>query len=112
MLARLLMSLTQSHHRLIDAPARQIADLCSLEVVELVAGQTDQMTLCEIRGYIRARAARAVRRRVQICLADATDLRPYEALLRRRAIDCLVPVVMRRLAAWETPAAAVLRRAA
>lgn len=112
MLARLLLSLTQSHRRLIDAPARQIAELCLPEVVELVAGQTTEMTLCEVRGYIRARAARAVRRRVQICVAETTDLRPHEAMLRRRAIDCLVPVVMRRLAAWESPAAAVLRRAA
>ena len=112
MLARLLMSLTHSPSRLIDAPARQIADLCSAEVASLVADQTRQMTLCEIRGYIRARAARAVRRRVQICVADSVELRPYEGLLRRRAIDCLVPVVMRRLAAWESPAAAVLRKAA
>ena len=106
MIPRFLLSLLDNPARRLDPLARQIADLSSAAVLNLVAGRTDRMTLCETRGYIRARAAGEVRRQVRLSLASGGAEPEFTPELVRKVTDRVVPLVLRRLAALETPRAA------
>ncbi|MDC0936536.1 hypothetical protein OAS39_09625 [Pirellulales bacterium] len=112
MIPRFLLSLLDNPARRLDPLARQIADLSSAAVLNLVAGRTDRMTLCETRGYIRARAACEIRRQVRLSLANGSADAGLGPQLVRKATDRVVPVVLRRLAALEAPAPQHLLRAA
>ena len=95
-----ILSLLQSQvTRRIDALVRQVADLSVEGVVETVEGRTGGMSLCEMRGYIRARAAAEIRRQTRLVLArHAGAEAEWEGEITSRAADRVAPLVMRRLA--------------
>ncbi|MCA9236573.1 MAG: hypothetical protein KDA44_13950 [Planctomycetales bacterium] len=93
--------------RRMDAIVRQVADLSLDGVADAVEGRTEGMSLCETRGYIRARATVEIRRQARIVLQrhPGADL-AWEAEVVARAADRVAPLVLRRLAsvAYRKPA--------
>jgi hypothetical protein len=58
------------------------------------------MSLCEARGYIRARAARELRRQCRILIARQPQVGPHwETAISQRAADRVAPLALRRLTA-------------
>lgn len=55
--------------------AKRIAERCRDEVVHRILGMEPDMSPCEARGYIRARAAVVVHREVDLTLAREKRLR-------------------------------------
>ena len=112
MIQRLLKSLTANPIRQADVFAVKIAEQSANQVLARVAGRTDCMTLCETRGYIRARAASEIRRQTRIAMSDRSADAGLTALVIRRSTERIVPLVLRRLAAPPQSAAAARRQAA
>lgn len=113
------LALRGSHRRSLDALVRQVAEQCAPAVSALTTGRVDSMSVCETRGYIRARAGVLVRRQTRVAMPRASaNNAAVEAIVVARATERVVALVMRQLtsAAWRTPAApartGVLRRAA
>lgn len=93
--------------RRLDAIVRHVTDLSLEGVAEAVEGRTGGMSLCETRGYIRARATAEVRRQARMVLLrhpGAPD--EWEAEVVARAADRVAPLVLRRItsAAYRKPA--------
>lgn len=113
MIKRLLQRLAVNASRDVDLLARQIAENSAPAVLHRVAGRTARMTLCETRGYIRARAAVEIRNRTRAALVrSSAATADQRAHVIRRATDRVVPLVLRQLAAAEASAVAPLQRAA
>ncbi len=112
-------ALRGSHRRSLDSLVRQVAEQCAPTVSALTAGRVDAMSVCETRGYIRARAGVLVRRHARAAMsrvpASSASLEP---LVAARATERVVALVMRQMtsASWRAPVEPartnVLRRAA
>jgi hypothetical protein len=84
--------------RLLDALVRQVADDSLDAVCRLVAARVETMTLCEARGYIRARAAREVRRQVRAAIArHPVAQASWELPLVVRATERVAPLALREI---------------
>jgi len=105
--------------RRVDALVRVVAEQCTAAVTAASAGRLAGMSVCESRGYIRARASVLVRRQVRaVVQRESKQVAAQEAALAARSIERVVALVMRQLAsrAWRAPLAGAaepsLRRAA
>lgn len=113
MIKNLLLLYPARRQRRIEAISRHVAEQCIDEVVAIVADCIQAMGLCEARGYIRARAALAVRRQAQMTLMqipEADDA--WETEIVARAADRLAPLALRRCAAQERKGKALAARRA
>ncbi len=85
--------------RRIEAIVRQVADLSVEAVADLVDGRTAGMSICELRGYIRARAGLELRRQTRLVLSRHPEANPaWATTIADRAGDRIAPLVIRRLA--------------
>ena len=84
--------------RKVEALIKQVADASIAPVCERLAEEMDAMSLPEARGYIRARAARVVRRETRIAInrLPKTEVVCSEVIIRS-ATEKLVPLVLRQL---------------
>ncbi|NOZ40911.1 MAG: hypothetical protein GXP24_11895 [Planctomycetes bacterium] len=80
-----------------DALTRQVAELSVESVCQLVAEQVECMSLSEARGYVRARAARIVRKQTRMAIGRhlGADL-AWTDTIARTAIERIVPLVLRQ----------------
>ncbi len=106
-----------SRRRWLDATARQLAELSAARVCGLAAGRVESMSVCETRGYIRARAGAEIRRQARAVAVRHRAADPaLEAAVVARATERVVALTMRQLttAAWRSPvsSAPLERRAA
>ena len=86
--------------RLIDALARQVADLSVEELCRLAAGPIAAMTMCEARGYLRARSAGEIRRQAKIVLARHPEAsHSWLDEVMQVAAERIVPLALRQIAA-------------
>ena len=85
--------------RSVDALVRLVAEQ-SLEVVcRLVADRVTAMTVCEARGYVRARAVQEVRRQTRAVIAQRQGIDPaWESTIVVRAAERVSPLALRQLA--------------
>ncbi|MAT71607.1 MAG: hypothetical protein CMJ58_19035 [Planctomycetaceae bacterium] len=84
--------------RRLDAIVRQVADLSLEGIAQTVEGRTAGMSLCETRGYIRARATAEVRRQTRNVLERHPGASlDWESEVVARAADRVAPLVLRRL---------------
>lgn len=86
--------------RTIDALVRRVTE-CSVEPVSrLVADHVQNMSICEARGYVRARAAAEIRRQARLAFANQPGIdRSWEPLVVFRAAERVGPLALRHLAA-------------
>lgn len=107
MVDAILSFLQGNLQRRLEAIVRQVADLSIEGVVDAVEGRTAGMSLCELRGYIRARAGGEIRRQARLVLSRHPGADPaWEAEVVARAADRVAPLAIRRLAsvAYRKPA--------
>jgi len=95
-----------------DALAGQVAELSKDSVCQLVCDDVESMSLSEARGYVRARAARIVRKQARVVISRQPGAElEWVDLVARTATERLVPLVLRQ-AAVGVPRTAVIRMAA
>ena len=81
----------------VDALSRHVAELSIESVCELVGDQVERMKLSEARGYVRARAARIVRRQARLAMErDRAVDQAWIDVVARTAIERIVPLVLRQ----------------
>jgi hypothetical protein len=86
-----------SRRRLMDAMVRLVAERSLAAVSNLVDGRMDGMSLCETRGYIRARAGQVVRRQSRAVMQCENAARAaWENALVARATERVVALVVRQ----------------
>jgi len=86
-----------------EALGRQIALECLEEVRQRVAGRTGGMAMSEIRGYLRARAARTVRRQVNLAILQHPQAcQAWAEAVTCRATERIVPLLMTELSTAES----------
>jgi len=96
----------------IDAISRQVAELSLDSVCDLVCDRVDSMSLSEARGYVRARAARIVRRHAHFAIVRHAGVDvAWTDQVARMAIERMVPHVLRKTGVG-VPKAATIRLAA
>jgi hypothetical protein len=99
--------------RLLDSLVAHVVESCVRAVIELVAERLKGMTLCEARGYVRARAGREIRRQARMAFANQPGANAgWESLVVMRASEKVAPVVLRQISAMESRRFASDRRAA
>jgi hypothetical protein len=103
MLNQLLSALPWRRERSQDALARQIAELSIDDVCAAVSQSLWGMSLCEARGYIRARSLPAVRQHSALVLGRLSDVpAAWEPAIVVKAADRVAPLALRRLTARRT----------
>ena len=96
-----------------DQLVKQVSEASIASVCERVAQHIEEMSLSEARGYVRARAARVVRRETRLAisrLSSNVDASQADNVVRA-ATERLVPVVIRRMSVG-VPRSAALPMAA
>jgi hypothetical protein len=90
--------------RMVESLARHVAEMSLEPICRLVADRVATMSLCEARGYIRARSAREIRRQARLALATqpAADA-AWELPVVLRATERVAPLALRRLMGARTP---------
>lgn len=84
----------------LDALVRRIAESSVDAICQLVAGRVESMSVCEARGYVRARAAAEIRRQARAAFALQPGVDPaWEPLVVLRAVERAAPMALRQLAA-------------
>lgn len=81
-----------------DSLIKQVTEASIAGVCEDVAAEIDTMSLSEARGYIRARAARVVRKQTR--LAISRQAKPHSICshsVARAATERLIPTVLREM---------------
>ncbi|QDS99736.1 hypothetical protein [Adhaeretor mobilis] len=92
----------QGQQRQVELLSRQVAEQSLSGVTQLIAGSTSGMTLCETRGYIRARSGKEIRRQTRLLLASGTTgSGDITSAIIRKATERLVPRVLRQLVAGQ-----------
>lgn len=82
----------------LEALSRQVADQSVEEVCSAVRGQVEAMSFSEARGYVRARATRAVRKQARVAIAQqAGGSELWLEPITRMAVERVVPQVMRKI---------------
>ncbi|MCG8448218.1 MAG: hypothetical protein MI725_01385 [Pirellulales bacterium] len=81
-----------------DALVKQVVDASIAGVCQRVAQHIDAMSLFEARGYVRARAARVVRRQTRLAINHLPeDNSAWSETIVRAATERLLPVVLQRM---------------
>jgi hypothetical protein len=106
-----------SRRRLMDGVVRLVAEQSAAAVSRVVAGRIHGMSLCEARGYIRARAGVEIRRQTRAAISrEVNSDMAWENAVAARATERVVALVMRQLVVKQLTtrqaAAATLRMAA
>ncbi|MEQ8836355.1 MAG: hypothetical protein RID07_06070, partial [Lacipirellulaceae bacterium] len=82
----------------IEQLSRQVAEQSVDFVCQLIANSTRGMTLCETRGYIRARAGAEIRKQTRLLLAsEAASVTEHRSMIVEAATNRIVPQVLRQL---------------
>jgi hypothetical protein len=99
--------------RVLDALVRRIAEASVEAICQLVGDRTMSMSVCEARGYVRARAAREIRRQARIAFAQQPGVdAAWEPLVVLRATERVAPLALRQLSAARSRQVESQRRAA
>jgi len=99
--------------RRIDALSRQVADLSLESVCQLVGDRIESMTFSEARGYVRARAARVVRKQARIVISRSPGAdQAWGDVVTRAATERIVPLVLRQTGVGVPKVTSQLRMAA
>jgi hypothetical protein len=86
--------------RILDTLVRRIADASVEAICELVGDRIESMSLCEARGYVRARAAGEIRRQSHLAFSQQPGVdAAWEPLVVLRATEYVAPLALRQLAA-------------
>lgn len=87
-----------ARRRTLEMLVRYVAESSLEAVCRLVAQRVEAMTLCEARGYIRARAGREIRRQTRLAIAShpAADA-AWELPVIVRATDRVAPLALRQI---------------
>lgn len=117
MIKKVLMHLPWRRERLLEAIARHVADVSVDGVCRRITLAIDQMSVCEARGYIRARAAAEVAQRAQQALAAFPRVpHAWQGAVVTLATERVAPLVLRKIASTTSRATerttAARRRAA
>jgi hypothetical protein len=81
-----------------DGVVRLVAEQSAAAVGRVVASRVQGMTLCEARGYIRARAGVEIRRQTRAALGrEVNSDAAWENAVTARATERVVALVMRQL---------------
>lgn len=105
--------LAARRRRTIDALVLRVAESSAVAVAQLVANRLAGMSVCEARGYIRARAGLEIRRQARLAFSSQSGMNStWEPLVVLRASEKVAPVVLRQLSAARGGQAQGLRRAA
>jgi hypothetical protein len=87
-----------SRRRLMDGVVRLVAEQSAAAVSRVVAGRIHGMSLCEARGYVRARAGVEVRRQTRTALCrEVNSDAAWKNAVAARATERVVALVMRQL---------------
>jgi hypothetical protein len=98
--------------RLLDSLVAHVVESCVPAVIELVAERLNGMTLCEARGYVRARAGREIRRQARMAFASQPCVNAgWQSLVILRASEKVGPAVLRQISATAGRQAAARRAA-
>ena len=85
--------------RALDALVRHVAEVSVEAVCRLVGNRIDAMSVCEARGYIRARASMEIRRQTRVACAHLSGVdAARQLLIVQRATERVTPQVLRHLA--------------
>jgi hypothetical protein len=99
--------------RVLDSLVAHVVESCVPAVIDLVSGRLKGMTLCEARGYVRARAGREIRRQARMAFSNQPGVDPsWESLVVLRASEKVAPVVLRQLSGMRNRESEVVRRVA
>ncbi len=99
--------------RMLDALVGRIAETSVEAICQLVRERVESMSLCEARGYVRARAAGEIRRQARVAFSQQPGVDPaWEPLVILRATERVAPLALRQLSALRREAVPTHRRAA
>ena len=101
--------------RTLDALVLRIAESSVEAICQLVSERIQMMSVCEARGYVRARAAAEIRRQARLAFAQQPGVDPaWEPLVVLRATERAAPLALRQVSARnrQVAAAAANRQAA
>jgi hypothetical protein len=91
-------SVSARRRRSLDALVRHVAESSVEAVYRLVADRIESMSVCEARGYVRARAGREIRRQARLAFSNQPGLnQAWETLVVLRATERVAPLAMRQL---------------
>ena len=97
MINQLAKLLTSNSTGRMEALARQVADLSLEGVCLLVGDRIDKMSFSEARGYVRARAARVVRKQARLVISrNPGTNEAWLDPITRSATERIVPLVLRQ----------------
>jgi len=105
MIHHLLLLYPARRQRCIDAIARHVAEQSIDVVAELVKDHIQAMSLCEARGYIRARATAELRCKARLALRKIPEADAgWENEVVAKAADRVAPLALRQCAAQKRKA--------
>jgi hypothetical protein len=106
-------ALAARRRRMLDALVRRIAESSVEAICQLVGDGINSMSICEARGYVRARAAGEIRRQARIAFTQQPGVdAAWEPLVILRATERVAPLAMRQISAGRTHQAESTRHAA
>jgi hypothetical protein len=86
--------------RVLDALVRRIAESSIEAICQLIGNRTESMSVCEARGYVRARAALEIRRQARLAFSQQPGVdAAWEPLIVLRATERATPLALRQLSA-------------
>jgi hypothetical protein len=89
--------------RVLDSLVRRIADASVEAICQLVGDRIQTMSVCEARGYVRARAAGEIRRQARLAFTQQPGVdASWETLVVLRATEYVAPLALRQLGSSRT----------
>ena len=86
--------------RILDALVRRVAEGSVEAICQLIGDRTRSMSVCEARGYVRARAAAEIRRQAKLAFSQQPGVdAAWAPLVILRATERAAPLALRQLAA-------------
>ena len=99
--------------RALDSLVRRIADASVEAICRVVGDRIESMSICEARGYVRARAAGEIRRQARLAFRQQPGIdAAWEPLVVLRATEFVAPLALRQLAANRSRHEGATRQAA
>lgn len=99
--------------RSLDALVRHVAEASVEAVSQLVSERVGTMSVCEARGYVRARAAAEIRRQARLAFSRQPGVDPvWESLVVLRATERVAPLALRYIASTRRQQDVPIRHAA
>jgi hypothetical protein len=84
--------------RVLDALVRRIAESSVEAICQLIGDRTQSMSVCEARGYVRARAAAEIRRQARLAFSQQPGVdAAWESLVILKATERAAPLALRQL---------------